>query len=78
MLQSNQKQKSQPTSVWMIKGTCGACKSFEVAPNETELAGVQCSNKDSKYHGTKPGILQVNGCANYEQKQQAPEGFVLV
>jgi hypothetical protein len=65
----------------MIKGTCGGCKSFEVAPNQKDLSQIQCSNKESAHFGTKPGMLSpvdINGCTSYEPKEKAPEGFSLL
>ena len=62
----------------LIPGTCGGCKSFELDANQTELAQVKCKNQGSGFLGQAVGILGINGCTSYEQKEQAPEGFVLV
>lgn len=62
----------------LIKGTCGGCKSFEVSENQTELAQVTCKNEGSKFVGQEVGVLAINGCTSYEQKEKAPEGFVLL
>jgi hypothetical protein len=64
--------------IMVIPGTCGGCKSFELAPNQTELATVPCSNKASKFHGQAVGILGINGCTNYEKKASVPEGFNMI
>ncbi len=73
-----QQGSNPPKPTWMINGTCGGCKSFEVAPNQKDLSNVQCSNKESEHFGTTPGMMAINGCSNYEPKDKAPEGFVLV
>ncbi len=70
-----------PKPTWMIKGTCGGCESFQVAPKQMDLTKVKCSNKESIHFDSAVGILSpvdINGCANYEPKAKAPEGFVLV
>jgi predicted metal-binding protein len=76
-----QGSNNPPKPTWMIKGTCGGCEGFKVTPEQKDLSQVKCSNHESVHFDQAVGMLSpvdINGCANYEPKQKAPEGFVLV
>lgn len=73
MLQTSPSSPRKPTK--LLLGTCGGCKGYDIPANTTELASIECTNKESVHFGTKPGVLQMNGCTNYVPKEKAPEGF---
>jgi hypothetical protein len=75
--QQNTQSQKQKKPVWMIKGTCGGCKGFDIKPGD-DLERVKCTKPESSMNGVRVGMMQVNMCHSYEARTEVPAGFNLV